>query len=73
MSLLHAGGEAQVAWQLLHVAGFAVIQLVWLVPTVVVCLAIRATRVALGLGVGAAGLLIANAAAWALGLALVRW
>jgi hypothetical protein len=72
ISLLHAGGEAQLGWQVLHVAAFGVIQIVWLAPAVLVCVAIRATRVALGLAVGAAGLLLANAAAWALGLALAR-
>ena len=58
--------------QVLHVAAFGVIQMVWLAPTLLVCVAIRARRVALGLAVGGAGLLLANAAAWALGLALAR-
>ena len=72
MRLFETGGEAQLAWQALHVAAFGVIQLLWLVPSVVVCVAMRASRVALGLSVGGAGLLAANVATWVLGLALAR-
>ena len=63
-------GEYSLSWMLLHIVGFGVIQLAWLLPASLVAFVTGKKGFAMGLLVGGGALLAANALAWVVGLAI---
>src|SRR5260370_11696194 len=70
LSLTGAHPEVVTVWGIAHVVAFGAIQLVRLTPLAATCALTRRRRFALGLVVGGVMLLLGNALAWAVGLAI---
>ena len=70
LSTASGSGESGLGWSLLHVAGFGVIEAVWIGPIAAICAILGFRRLALGLAFGGCLLLLANGLAWLLGLTI---
>jgi threonine/homoserine/homoserine lactone efflux protein len=70
LSVTGAHPEVVTVWGIAHVVAFGAIQLVWLTPLAATCALTRRRRFALGLVVGGVMLLLGNALAWVVGLAI---